>query len=211
MKKRSRYVVGFILLLLFYFISVPIQAYQQENYVYDEGEELQEEVKEEVRQILKDFNNQTHIKAIVVTLRKEAEQEGKQLVEDVMQRYNQRNTMVIIFSQNRRIVSCSYVKVDIFPYIKSIFNTDTNYEYGKFVKSATIGILQQIAEEENVKFSIPVEKVNFIELLGGEDLRNLILAVSIIISIIVIAMTILLLEIFIIGLCITELINTFSS
>jgi len=215
MKKFLRYKVGIIVVLFFLLVNTPIYAYEgtenfHDEYVYDDGKELGEETQEAIRETLKEFYNQTSIKAVVVTLKEEEGKTGSELVHKTMETYEKESEVVILFSLNRKIINCSYENIDIFPYIKSILNISEN-EYNTFVENSVVRILKQIAKAENKSFNTQTENTNISNLLSGEDLKsmlNFIVAVGTIIVSIFLALVIV---IFIIVLCIKTLIDTFSS
>ena len=215
MKKFSRYGVCIIVVLFFLLMNTPIYAYEStgkwhDEYVYDNEEELEEETQEAIRETLEEFYNQTSIKAIVVTVQNEKDKTGNEVVHETMEEYGKDDVIVLLFSKGRKLISCSYEDIDIFPYIRSIVGV-SSIEYDNFIKNAVENILKQIAEAENKTFKIQKEKVNLLELLSGEDMKNLLEIVMSVGSIVVIIFIVLILEIFIIRLCIEELINTFSS
>jgi len=193
-------------------MSIPVYAYEgtEFRYVYDDGEELKEETQEELQNTLTEFWNQTNIKVIIVTLQDEKGKTGREITEKAMQEYAKEDVIVVLFSLNRKIINCSYENIDIFPYIKNIMSTSEE-EYNTFIKNAVNGIIKQIAQAENKKFSTQTENTNVLNLLIEESLISMLKIMLAVVTVIIIAFLVLVLVIYIIVLCIKNLINIFSS
>jgi len=215
MKKFSRYGVCIIVVLFFLLMNTPIYAYENtgnwhDEYFYDNEKELEKETREAIREILKEFYSQTSIKAIVVTVQDEEDKTGREIIQKAMQKYKKEDTVVIVFSMNRKFITCSNEKVDILPYSRSILSISES-EYDKFAKNSVVNILKQIAYDEGKYFSIQKEKVNFFELLADDGLMYIIMSGMTIVTVIAIIFVVIILVIFIIRLCIEQLIEYFSS
>lgn len=194
-------------------MSIPVYAYENTEfeYVYDDGEELEQETQEELRNTLNEFWNQTDIRVIVATLKDEKEKTGREVTEKAMQEYAKEDVIVVLFSLNRKIINCSYENIDIFPYIKNIMSTSEE-EYNTFIKNAVNGIIKQIAKAENKQFSTKTpDNTNIWSLLAEESLVSMIKVMLAIVTVIIIAFAVVILVIYIIVLCIKTLIDTFSS
>lgn len=215
MKKCSRYAVSCILLLFFLLTCNPIYAYENtkledSKYVYDNGKELKEETQEELENTLKDFFAQTNIRAIIVTACGDDSKSSSEIIEEAMEEYGNDDFVVLLFSKNRRLLSCSYQKINISPYIKRILSVNEN-KYDNFIKDSVVSILKQIAESEHKKFNVKKDRVTLQELLSNEEVKSMLDFVISFGSIFVIIFIIINIEVYIIRLCIEELINTFRS
>lgn len=184
-------VVVFILLVFFVLIgmmnimAIEISGIDTSMYVHDIEGKLTEETRETLRKTLLDFDIQTNIMVVVATYNEQ--DTASNTVNFILQEYSKeysKETIIIAFSRQKKVVECSLKDIDSFGYTKRFLSIDSDEEYNQNASSIVNHILDEIAKIEKKSYKRARKPINFLELIGEEDIslfKRVILMASIII------------------------------